>query len=55
VSGAEPTLVLGRLQPFSYLVANVGLEWLQPFFCLVGGLRLGMDDSFHSINGSHMS
>jgi hypothetical protein len=25
------------------------------FFCLVGGIRLGMDDSFHSVNGSHMS
>jgi hypothetical protein len=31
-SGAEPILVLGRLRPFSCLVANVRLEWLKPLF-----------------------
>jgi hypothetical protein len=24
-------------------------------FCLVGGMRYGMDDSFHSVSGSHVS
>jgi hypothetical protein len=33
------------------------LDWIgsDPFFCLVGGMKYGMDDSFNSVNGSHMS
>jgi hypothetical protein len=53
-SGVEPSLVLGTLQPFSCLVAKVELEWLQPFF-FVGGTKYGMDGSFNTVNGSHMS
>jgi hypothetical protein len=68
-SGAESTLVSGMTpshvslemldwigsDPFTCFVGNVGLDWLRPVFCLVGGMKYGMDDSFNSVNGSHMS
>jgi hypothetical protein len=42
----------GRLQPFSSLVENFGLEWLRPS---IEGMRYGMDGSFHTVSGSHVS
>jgi hypothetical protein len=47
---SQPTF-WGRLRPFSYLVGNVGLEWLRPLFCLVEGMRLEWMGDFTPLVG----
>jgi hypothetical protein len=53
-SGADPRFGDGS-DPSHVWLQMLGWTGSNLFFCLVGGLRLGMDGNFHSVSGSHMS
>jgi hypothetical protein len=53
-SGAVPRSGDG-FNPSHVWLQRLGWSGSDPFFCLVGGTKYGMDSSFNTVNGSHMS
>jgi hypothetical protein len=53
-SGAVPHSGDGS-NPSHVWLQRLGWSGSDPFFCLVGGTKYGMDGSFNTVNGSHMS
>jgi hypothetical protein len=53
-SGADPRFGYGS-KPSQVWLEMLGWSGSNLLFCLVGGMRYGMDDSFHSVSVSHVS
>jgi hypothetical protein len=54
-TGYAPTGNCFGYNPYDVWLEMLGRNDSNPPFCLVGGVRYGIDDSFHSGSGSYMS